>query len=52
MIIAANFKANLTRYQTHEYFSALEHFIHDNAMSQEVLVFPSAYHCILILVKL
>ena len=42
MIIAANFKANLTRYQTREYFSALEKFIHDYAMSQEVLVFPSA----------
>lgn len=42
MIIAANFKANLTRYQTREYFLALENFIRDNAMSQEVLVFPSA----------
>jgi len=42
MIIAANFKTNLTRYQTREYFSALENFIHDNDVCQEVLVFPSA----------
>ena len=42
MIIAANFKTNLTRYQTREYFAELERFIHDNAMSQEVFVFPSA----------
>lgn len=42
MIIAANFKTNLTRYQTREYFANLEKFIHDNAVSQEVFVFPSA----------
>ena len=42
MIIAANFKTNLTRYQTREYFSSLERFIHDNDVCQEVLVFPSA----------
>lgn len=41
MIIAANFKTNLTRYQTREYFTALERFIHDNGVSQEVLVFPA-----------
>jgi len=42
MIIAANFKTNLTRYQTREYFASLEQFIRENAISQEVLVFPSA----------
>jgi triosephosphate isomerase len=41
MIIAANFKANLTRYQTREYFADLERFIHDSGVSQEVFVFPS-----------
>ncbi len=41
MIIAANFKTNLTRTQTREYFAALERFIHDNELTQEVLVFPA-----------
>jgi len=47
MIIAANFKTNLTRYQTREYLAILEKFIHDSAISQEVLLFPTAtslYH--------
>ncbi|WP_345992419.1 triose-phosphate isomerase [Sulfurimonas sp. HSL-1716] len=42
MIVAANFKTNLTRYQTREYLSRLEAFIHDNNISQEVFIFPTA----------
>ncbi|WP_345979447.1 triose-phosphate isomerase [Sulfurimonas sp. HSL3-2] len=42
MVIAANFKTNLTRYQTREYIASLEKFIHDNSVRQEVFVFPTA----------
>ena len=40
MIVAANFKTNLTRYETREYLAVLERFIHDNTIDQEVYVFP------------
>lgn len=40
MIIAANFKTNLTRKATAAYLEKLEQFIADNAITQEVLVFP------------
>lgn len=42
MIIAANFKTNLTRYQTREYVAFLEKYLHDNNVGQEVFVFPTA----------
>ena len=42
MIIAANFKTNLTRYLTREYLASLEKHIHDNGVSQEVFVFPTS----------
>lgn len=40
MIIAANFKANLTRVATKEYIETLESFLVQNALMQDVLVFP------------
>jgi triosephosphate isomerase len=42
MIIAANFKTNLTRKQTLQYVNELENFLTKNKISQEVLVFPAA----------
>ena len=41
MIIAANFKTNLTRKQTQEHVEKLEVFLNENSISQEVLVFPA-----------
>ncbi len=41
MIIAANFKTNLTRKQTMEHIQALESFLDKNNVAQEVLVFPA-----------
>jgi triosephosphate isomerase (TIM) len=42
MIIAANFKTNLTRQKTLEYFEALESYLATNEVDQEVMVFPAA----------
>lgn len=42
MIIAANFKTNLTRSQTKEYLTSLEEFILEHNICQEVFVFPTA----------
>ena len=42
MIIAANFKTNLTRQKTAEYFEVLEKFIDEKNITQEVIVFPTA----------
>lgn len=42
MIIAANFKTNLTRLQTKEYLIHLENFVSYNNICQEVFVFPTA----------
>lgn len=41
MIIAANFKTNLTRASTLKYLEQLEAFIDKNSIKQEVLVFPA-----------
>ena len=41
MIIAANFKTNLTRKQTMEHIQSLESFLDENSVAQEVLVFPA-----------
>lgn len=41
MIIAANFKTNLTRASTLKYLEQLETFIDKNSIKQEVLVFPA-----------
>lgn len=41
MIIAANFKTNLTRAATLKYLEQLEAFIDKNSIKQEVLVFPA-----------
>jgi len=41
MIIAANFKTNLTRQQTSSYTNKLESFLNQNNISQEVLIFPA-----------
>ena len=41
MIIAANFKTNLTRKQTTKYVDELEEFLNENSISQDVLVFPA-----------
>ncbi len=41
MIIAANFKTNLTRKQTAEHIEKLEIILDENSISQEVLVFPA-----------
>lgn len=40
MIIAANFKANLTRVATKEYIDTLETFLVQNTITQDALVFP------------
>ena len=42
MIIAANFKTNLTRRQTQEYVQELENFLQAQQSKQEVFVFPAA----------
>lgn len=42
MIIAANFKTNLTRLETGEYLAELEGFLNQNETPHEVLVFPAA----------
>lgn len=41
MIVAANFKTNLTRKKTLEYMNSLEIFLDENSISTEVLVFPA-----------
>lgn len=41
MIIAANLKTNLTREKTLHYLQEVEHFLEQNSISQEVLVFPA-----------
>jgi len=41
MIIAGNFKTNLTRNQTEVYVEALESFLEKNDISQDVVVFPA-----------
>jgi len=41
MIIAANLKTNLTREKTLHYLKEVEHFLEQNSISQEVLVFPA-----------
>ncbi len=41
MIIAANLKTNFTRKQTNEYIHALENYVNENNISQEILVFPA-----------
>ncbi len=41
MIIAANLKTNLTRKETKQYIQELDTYIKNNAISQEVLVFPA-----------
>lgn len=40
MIIAANFKTNLTRQKTAAYLKTLDAFISEHATTQEVMVFP------------
>lgn len=42
MIIAANFKTNLTRRETAEYMAELEAFITEEGITQRVMVFPPA----------
>ncbi len=42
MIVAANFKTNMTRKGTAEYLEALEAFITENGITQQVMVFPPA----------
>ena len=41
MIIAANFKTNLTRLETGEYLAELEEFLSQNETNHSVLVFPA-----------
>ncbi len=41
MIIAANFKTNMSRLKTIEYLNELENFYKQNSISQDVLVFPA-----------
>lgn len=41
MIIAANFKTNLTRKKTAQHLDALENILKEKNISQEVLVFPA-----------
>ncbi|MEA3374435.1 MAG: triose-phosphate isomerase [Campylobacterota bacterium] len=40
MIVAANFKTNMTRKTTAKYLEALESFIAQNEITQQVMVFP------------
>lgn len=42
MIIAANFKTNLTREKTARYLETLESFLENGGMGQQALVFPPA----------
>ncbi len=42
MILAANFKSNLTRAKTQEYVEIVEEFCEKNSISDEVMVFPPA----------
>jgi len=42
MIIAANFKTNKTRVQTAEYLRELEEYIKTTAVTDDIMVFPSA----------
>ncbi|MDX1295881.1 MAG: triose-phosphate isomerase, partial [Sulfurimonadaceae bacterium] len=42
MIIAANFKTNLTRKKTAAYLETLEAFLRENAITEIVMVFPPA----------
>jgi triosephosphate isomerase len=42
MILAANFKSNLTRAKTEEYVQKVEAFCTENDISDEVIVFPPA----------
>jgi triosephosphate isomerase len=41
MIIAGNFKTNLTRGQTLSYAESLEKFLDENSISQDVVIFPA-----------
>jgi len=41
VVIAANFKTNMSRLETAKYLNELEGFYKQNAISQEVLVFPA-----------
>lgn len=41
MIIAANFKTNLTRTQTQDYLNTLERFVADKNIQQDIYVFPA-----------
>ena len=41
MIIAANFKTNLTRKETNKYLIKVESFVSSKNITQEVLVFPA-----------
>lgn len=41
MIVAANLKTNLTRKQTKEYIEAVESFKQNNALTQDLFVFPA-----------
>ncbi len=40
MIIASNFKTNHTRESTKEYLVKLNHFVKENSIKEEILVFP------------
>ncbi len=42
MILAANFKSNLTRAKTEEYIKKVQKFCEENTISDEVMVFPPA----------
>jgi len=42
MIIASNFKTNHTRESTKEYLVKLNHFVKENGIKEEILVFPPA----------
>jgi triosephosphate isomerase len=47
MIIAGNFKTNLTRGQTLSYAESLEKFLDENSISQDVVIFPATSSLIL-----
>lgn len=42
MLIAANFKTNMTRRQTAEYYRAVSSYIVENSISSEAMIFPPA----------
>ncbi len=46
MIIAGNFKTNLTRTQTLKYAESLEKFLNENNISQDVFIFPATSNLI------